>query len=101
VLDYLLALLKALIDSFMTLFSRVPALDWFKEWFGGTFKAFGSLTGILVISLAAVLGALSVVLFFWILSRRPGQDRRDLDRMVDLPFDPVPDPRPKERGREP
>lgn len=85
--DYLIALLKALINSFILFFSRFPALEWVKEWFEQVFQQLGPVAGMVLFSAAALMGAVGVILFFWILRRHPGRGKRAQILAQVLPFD--------------
>lgn len=70
-LDYLLALLRALLESLLSLFNRLPAAKWLQEWLQTGFRTAGPLAGFFLVSVVTILGTLAVVVFFWILRRRP------------------------------
>jgi hypothetical protein len=87
VLDYLIALLRNILGSFLALFTRIPAAQFLQDWLGGGVQRLGPAAGFFAISVVALLGTLAVVVFFWILKKHPGQGKRARILAEVLPFE--------------
>ena len=75
-LDYLLALLRTLLRSFLSFFGRIPAAKVLLEWIESGFRSAGPIAGFFLIAAVIILGTLSALLFFWVLGRRKSRLRR-------------------------
>jgi hypothetical protein len=87
VLDYLIALLRNILGSFLALFGRIQAARFLQEWLGDSVHRLGPLAGFFAISIVALLGTLAVVAFFWVLKRHPGHGKRARILAEVLPFE--------------
>lgn len=96
--DYLLALLRALLGSLLSLFGRIPAAQFLRDWLEDGLQRFNPVAAFFAVCLVAILGTAAAVVFFWILRRHPGTGKRARILAEVLPFE-APHPRAPEAAR--
>lgn len=85
--DYLIALLRALLGSLLSLFGRIPAAQFLRDWLEGGLQRISPVAALFAVCLVAILGTVAAAVFFWILRRHPGTGKRARILAEILPFE--------------